>query len=172
MNSELHAEIAKIWLPVAFQKDHRHTHQNPLKSSPVSERSANPLQNYFSFCFFFFFGFVCLFVFFLFFFWSPRGFLQSTARPHPSTTRPLERAASHIKVTCPPCLFQLPPWENVNRSTTLIHRMWVMSSYQLLMREIMQFRQCCVSYLKLFSFSATFNQISMLSVVPPLLHLS
>jgi len=33
----------------------------------------------------------------------------------------LERAASHIKVTCSPCLFQLPPWENGNRLTTLIH---------------------------------------------------
>jgi len=29
----------------------------------------------------------------------------------------------------PPCLFWLPPWENVNRSTTLIHHMWVMSSH-------------------------------------------
>ena len=27
-------------------KDSRHTHQNPLKPSPVSERSAHPLQNY------------------------------------------------------------------------------------------------------------------------------
>ena len=44
--------------------------------------------------------------------------------PHQSTARPLERAASHIKVTRPPCLFHDP----VNRSTTLIHRMWVTSS--------------------------------------------
>ena len=29
-----------------FQKNSRHTHQNPLKPSPVSERSAYPLQNY------------------------------------------------------------------------------------------------------------------------------
>ena len=48
-------------------------------------------------------------------------------RPHQSIARPLERATSHIKVTRPPCLFQLPPWENVNRSTTLIHCMWVSS---------------------------------------------
>ena len=50
---------------------------------------------------------------------SPRGFLQSTTWPHQSTVRPLERAASHIKGTRPPCLFRLPPWENVNRSTTV-----------------------------------------------------
>ena len=43
---------------------------------------------------------------------------------HQSTARPLERSASHIKVTCPPCLFRLPPWENVNRPTTLIYHMW------------------------------------------------
>jgi len=29
-----------------FQKNSRHAHQNPLKLSPVSERSAYPLQNY------------------------------------------------------------------------------------------------------------------------------
>ena len=71
---------------------------------------------HFLFCFF-----VCLFV-------SPRGFLQSTARPHQSTARPLQRATSHIKVTHPPYLFLLLPWENVNRSTTLIYCMWLMSS--------------------------------------------
>ena len=32
-----------------FQKNSRHTHQNPLKSNPVSERSAYPLQNYICF---------------------------------------------------------------------------------------------------------------------------
>ena len=74
-------------------------------------------------------GFINSFLFFFFFFFlSPKRNLQSTARPHQSTARPLERAASHIKVTHPPCLFQLSPWENVNRSTTLIHHMWVMSS--------------------------------------------
>jgi len=34
---------------------------------------------------------------------SPRRFLQSTTWSHPSTTRPLKRAASHIKVMRPPC---------------------------------------------------------------------
>ena len=34
---------------------------------------------------------------------SQRGFPQSTTRPHQSTARPLERAASHIKGTRPPC---------------------------------------------------------------------
>jgi len=46
-----------------------------------------------------------------------------------TTKMTLERAASHIKVTCPPCLFWLLPWENVNRSTTLIYSMWVTSSH-------------------------------------------
>ena len=32
-----------------FQKNSRHTHQNLLKTSPVSERSAYPLQNYICF---------------------------------------------------------------------------------------------------------------------------
>ena len=60
-----------------------------------------------------------------FFLWGGRGcfvlfvlsverFLQSTVQPHQSTEMALERATSHIKVTHPPCLFQLPPWENVN----------------------------------------------------------
>jgi len=31
---------------LCFQKKFRHIHQNWLKSSPVSERSAYPLQNY------------------------------------------------------------------------------------------------------------------------------
>ena len=44
-NSLSHCK-ARIWLPVAFKKNSRHTHQNRLKSSPVSERSAYPLQNY------------------------------------------------------------------------------------------------------------------------------
>ena len=29
-----------------FKKNSRHTHPNPLNASPVSERSAYPLQNY------------------------------------------------------------------------------------------------------------------------------
>ena len=37
---------ARIWLPVHFKNNSRHTHQNPLKPSPVSERSAYPLQTY------------------------------------------------------------------------------------------------------------------------------
>ena len=49
----------------------------------------------------------------------PRGVLRSTTQPHQSAARQLERAASHIKVAHPPCLFRLPPQEYVNRSTTL-----------------------------------------------------
>ena len=55
--------------------------------------------------------------------------LQSTARPHQSTDLKLERAASRIKERSPPCLFRLPPWENVNRSITLNNCMRVMSSH-------------------------------------------
>ena len=51
------------------------------------------------------------------FFLSPRGFLQRTLWSHQSTDMALERATSHIKVTHLPCLFQLMPWENVDRST-------------------------------------------------------
>jgi len=53
---------------------------------------------------------------------SPIIFLPSTTQPHQSTEMTIGSAASH-KVTCPPCLFQLPPWENVNRSTALINSM-------------------------------------------------
>jgi len=34
---------------MAFKNNSRHTHQNLLKLSPVSERSAYPLQNYLCF---------------------------------------------------------------------------------------------------------------------------
>ena len=43
--SSLPHRKARIWLPWLS----RHTHQNPLKSSSVSERSAYPLQNYAAF---------------------------------------------------------------------------------------------------------------------------
>jgi len=66
-------------------------------------------------------------------------------QPHQSTEMAPERATSHIRVTHPPCLFWLPPWENVNRSTTLIYSMWVMSSHYLFMREISQFHPCHAS---------------------------
>jgi len=49
--------------------------------------------------------------------------------PHQSTEMALERPASHVKVTCPPCLFRLLAWEKVNRSTTLIYSTWMMSSH-------------------------------------------
>jgi len=45
-NNSLSHRKARIWLPVAFKINSRHTHQNLLKPSPVSERSAYPLQNY------------------------------------------------------------------------------------------------------------------------------
>jgi len=159
---------ARIQLPVACKQNCRHTHQNP---SPVSDRSAYPLQNYVCFSpltsgletyslwqardwgllslirkrtgprmlngqlsrprnswmpFTFQPALWVLqqpqtfiltaasywhwastsrassfinslrfhFFIFYFIFLSPRGFLQSTARPHQSTAKPLERAAS------------------------------------------------------------------------------
>ena len=42
---------------------------------------------------------ICL----VFSFLSVGGFLQSSAQPHESAARPLQRAAGHIKGTCPPC---------------------------------------------------------------------
>ena len=45
-NNSLSHWKARIWLPVAFKINSRHTHQNSLKPSPGSERSAYPLQNY------------------------------------------------------------------------------------------------------------------------------
>ena len=39
----------------------------------------------------------------LFLLLSVGGFLQSSAQPHESAVRPLQRAAGHIKRTCPPC---------------------------------------------------------------------
>jgi len=41
--------------------------------------------------------------------------------PHQSTEMALDKATSHIIVTHPSCFFWLPPWENKNRSTTLIY---------------------------------------------------
>jgi len=57
-------------------------------------------------------------------FLSPREFLQSIAWAHQSTEMALERAASNIKETHPPCFFWLLPWENV---TTPMHSIWVTS---------------------------------------------
>jgi len=96
------------WIPFNFQPALRvlqqpHKHSHSLQQAIHTQLAFNSL-------------FLC-----------PKGFLQSIMWRHQSTTRPLERAASHIKVTHPPCLFRLPSWENVNRSTTLIHCMWVMS---------------------------------------------
>ena len=41
-----HTEKQGLGYPWLSEKNSRHTHQNPLKPSPVSERSAYPLQNY------------------------------------------------------------------------------------------------------------------------------
>ena len=41
-----HTEKQGFGYPWLSKKNSRHTHQNPLKLSPVSERSAYPLENY------------------------------------------------------------------------------------------------------------------------------
>ena len=111
--------LRKVSLPFTFQhalralqQSHKHSHSlQPAHSTSTSLNSIGFINS------------------FRFFFLKLRGFLQSTARPHQSTTRPLETATSHIKGTRPPCLFWLPPWENVNRSTTLVHHMRVTSPH-------------------------------------------
>ena len=99
------------WMPFIFQpafwalqQPHKHSHSLQLTNH-------TELAHYY----------IQLALSTLHFFLSPRGFLQSTPRPHHSTARPLERATRHIKVTHPPCLFWLRSWENINRSTTLIY---------------------------------------------------
>ena len=47
--------------------------------------------------------FLVFFFFVLFCFLSVGGFLQSSAQPHESAARPLQRAAGHMKGTHPPC---------------------------------------------------------------------
>ena len=64
------------------------------------------------------------FFFFLVFFFVFFFFKSKISSEHQNGTW-----KGHIKVTCPRCLFWLLPWENINRSTTLICRMWVMSSH-------------------------------------------
>ena len=44
---------------------------------------------------------------FFFFFLSVGGFLQSSAQPHESVARQLQRTTGHIKRICPPCWFRL-----------------------------------------------------------------
>jgi len=75
------------------------------------------------------------------------GLLSNILASTKHITRPLERAANRIKGTRP-CSFRLPPWENVHRSTTLIHHMWVRHLINCSW-EITQFRWCHVSYLNL-----------------------
>ena len=84
-----------------LQQFHKHSHSRQLATQ--TELAHHYIQ----------YALATLSVFF-FNFYIERVF-QSTAQPHQSTKMALERAASHIKVTHPPCLFQLPPWENVNR---------------------------------------------------------
>ena len=54
LNSTLQAKTLSHWkvrisYPWLSKKNSRHTHQNPQKPSPVSDRSAYPLQNYICF---------------------------------------------------------------------------------------------------------------------------
>jgi len=47
-----------------------------------------------------------------------------------STKMAPEMAATHIKVTRPPCLLWLLPCKNISRSKTLINRTWVIYSWE------------------------------------------
>ena len=87
-----------------------------LSAFPVHSQTFKPTQANFAhtnsqpshsmgykiFVMLFFFGLFFVVVFFILFL-SVGGFLQSSAQPHESATRPLQRAAGHIKGTCPPC---------------------------------------------------------------------
>jgi len=58
------------------------------------------------------------------------GFINSffkVPRSHIKAPPSLLKGPLVTSVTHPPCLFRLTPWENVNRSTTLIYRMRVTS---------------------------------------------
>ena len=83
------------WMPftsqpalLVFQQPHKHSHS--LQLATYTELAHHYIQNALS----------TLSVFF-----SPRGFLRSTAQPHQSTAKPLERAPNPIKVTRPSSLF-------------------------------------------------------------------
>ena len=96
--------------------------------------------------------------FFLFFFLKSK---RISAWPHQSTIVILVRTASHIKVTRPPCLFQLLTWENVNRSVTLVRSTLYVSDviHKLFIRKV-----CDFADLKL----PTLNQQELLSYVTTL----
>jgi len=90
----------------------------------------------------------------------------------------LERAARHIKVTCPPCWFQLLPLENVNRSTTLVYSLqYVSDVISLIIHErnyTLLLMPCFLAYLnplpdKLFFCGGTFSSVGFSA---PKLHTS
>ena len=77
------------------------------------------------------------------FFFTSKRISSKYCMANQSTKMAHERAASHIKVTYPPCLFQLPPWGNVNRSTTLINNTLVMSSHNYSWEKLHNFADQC-----------------------------
>ena len=48
------------------------------------------------------------------------GFLQSSTQQHKNAASPLERAACHIKETCPPCWFQLCHGKMLNFNSAIL----------------------------------------------------
>ena len=64
------------------------------------------------------------------------GFLQSSAPPHESATKPWQRATGHMKGTHTPCWFRLPPWESVNKSMNFNHAILVTWPHELFMSRI------------------------------------
>ena len=72
---------------------HTHKHSSPLRQALHAQIANHHIQRARK-------SFYCVF---FFFFLSVGGFLQSSAQPHESAARPLQRAAGHIKGTRPPC---------------------------------------------------------------------
>ena len=77
------------------------------------------------------------------------GVSVQDSRYNTAKSKALEGAASHIKVTCPPCFFRLPPLGNVNRSTTplTVHEWIRVVNWLFITRKITQFIRLKASYL-------------------------
>ena len=84
------------WMPFIFQPALRALQQPHKQSHSLQQAIHTQLSTSLHSI-----GFINSFFFFFCFFLSPRGFLQSTAWPHQSTARPLERASSHHQSDTP-----------------------------------------------------------------------
>jgi len=80
-------------------------------------------------------------------FLSVETVLQSTARPHQSIEKALERVASHIKASLFILVAAMGKCKQINNSNLR----YVSDVISLFMRKITQFRQCHASYLNVTS---------------------